>query len=137
MCAYGHPTTSACTLPHSVGKSTRMEVAAGLARRSGLTAQAVLLLCGCFPTPFPLPRLNLMGGRHGPMLFVCVHHSLCQRVFCSQLSVCEMVYVLGLIALTFSSAKETGLGPTAPGEIQTAEEPRTAPSAAVAGPLLR
>lgn len=47
-----------------------------------------------------------------------------------------MVYALSLIALAFSSAKETGLGPTAPGEIQTAEEPGAAPSAAVAGPLL-
>lgn len=53
------------------------------------------------------------------------------------LHVCEKVSALSLIALTFSSAKETGLGPTALGEIQTTEEPRTAPSAAVAGPLLR
>lgn len=48
-----------------------------------------------------------------------------------------MVNALNLVALPSSSAKETGLGPTALGEIQTAEELRTALSAAVAGPLLR
>jgi len=78
-----------------------------------------------------------MGGRPDPMLFACVLHPLCQQMFCSQLCVCGMVYALSLIALLFSSAKETGLGPAAPGEIQTTEELRTAPSAAVAGPLLR
>lgn len=44
---------------------------------------------------------------------------------------------LSSVAFPSSSAKETGLGPTAPGEIQTTEELRPAPSAAVAGPLLR
>lgn len=79
-----------------------------------------------------------MGGRPDPMLFCTSAPSpLPAGVLQPALCVCEMLYALSLIALTFSSAKETGLGPTAPGEIQTTEELRTAPSAAMAGPLLR
>lgn len=77
--------------------------------------------CVCAPS-------RLLAGVLQPALCVCV---------CVCVHVCEMLSALSLIALTFSSAKETGLGPTAPGEIQTAQKLKTAPSAAAAGPLLR
>lgn len=75
----------------TVGKPACIEVVAGSASRAGAYKPGsvpALCLLSC-----PLPRLNLMGGRPGPMLCVCALHRFCQRVFCSQLFVCVCVCV--------------------------------------------
>lgn len=54
LCACGHPMTLACNLPHSVGKQTHIEVAAGFASRAGAyspgSVTALWLLSYTLPT---------------------------------------------------------------------------------------
>lgn len=111
---------------------------AGLASRAGAYRPDSVTALWLLSYPLPASQTEPNGRQTWSRAFcMCAPSSLPAGVLQPAVSVCEMVCALSLIALAFSSAKETGLGPAAPGEIQAAEEPRTAASATVAGPLLR
>jgi len=61
VCACGHPTTSACNLPYSVGKPTCIDVAAGLTSRAGAYSPGSVTALWLLSYPLPTSQTEHDG----------------------------------------------------------------------------
>lgn len=100
MCAYGHPTTSARNLSHSVGKPTRIEVAAGLASRAGAYSPGSVTALWLLSYPLPTSQTEPEGQQTRSRAFcMCAPSPLTTGVLQPALCVCVCLKLSMLSAL--------------------------------------